>query len=233
MRAVRKHWSTLLGIGISLAALALAVRGMPLAEVRAALAGANYWYIFPAFAALLISFVTRAVRWQGLLRGRASLAETFHASNAGFLLNNLLPLRLGEFGRAYLLSRSRVVSGAETLSTIFAERVLDLLTAVTVVAITLPLVASTDWMRAAGWTVGVVAVGGLVGLFLAAHQRARLVAAAGWAIQRLPRLSRPLSKLLVQADLFLEGLQPLREARLLALATFWSAATWFLAGLVN
>jgi hypothetical protein len=181
----------------------------------------------------LVSFVTRSVRWQGLLRGRASLAETFHASNAGFLLNNLLPLRLGEFGRAYLLSRSRVVSGAETLSTIVAERVLDLLSAVTVIAITLPLVASTDWMRAAGWTVGGVAVGGVVALFLAAHQRARLVAGGGWAIRRLPRFSHLLSRLLAQADLFLEGLQPLRDTRLLALAGFWSVATWFLSGLVN
>ena len=78
------------------------------------------------------------------------------------------------------------------------ERVLDLLAAVTVVAITLPLVASADWMRTAGWSVGVVAVGGLVFLFLASHQRARLVALAGRMIKWLPRLNRPLSSLLAR-----------------------------------
>ncbi len=233
MRRVRKHLGTIIGIVISLGAMLLAVRGLPLAEVESALAGANYWYLLPAAVLLFISYITRALRWNTLLRRRVSLTETFHAMNAGYILNNVLPLRLGEVARAYLLSRGPVISGAEALSTIVAERVLDLLSAVIVIAISLPLVAANPWMRSAGWSAGVVAVGGLLALWLAAYQRERLVRWAGAIIQRLPRLSGPLSRLLVQADLFLEGLQPLRDARLLLTASAWSGVTWLLAGLVN
>ena len=232
MPAVRKHWGTILGVGIGLAALAWAARGLPLAETWAVVLNAHYGYILPAIVAYLASYTARAIRWRVLLRAGVPLGEALHAMNAGFLLNNLLPLRLGELARAYLVGRSRAPS-LETLSTIVAERFLDLLSAVTVLAITLPLVASSEWMRRAGWTAAAVAVGGLVGLLIAAHQRQRLVSLARRLVQRLPRFEAPLTRLLVQADFFLGGLQPLRDGRLFARVIFWSAVVWTLSGLVN
>jgi uncharacterized protein (TIRG00374 family) len=229
---VRKHLGTIVGVLISLAALALAVRGIPLADLKTALLGANYWLLLPAMVILLASFVTRALRWWGLLRAQVTLPEAFHAMNAGYLLNNVLPLRLGELARAYLLSRGQAISGVETLSTIVAERVLDLLTAVAILAITLPLVAAADWMRSAGISAGIIAVVGFVGLWLAAHQRARLIRLAGWIIGRLPVLNVRLAGLLAQADQFLDGLESLRDYRRLAAALFWSVVTWIMSGLV-
>jgi uncharacterized protein (TIRG00374 family) len=229
---VRKHWGTIAGILISLVALALAVRGVPLDDLRQTLAGANYWWVLPSLVVLLASYATRALRWWGLLRAQVSLPETFHAMNAGYLLNNVLPLRLGEVARAYLLSRGRAVTGMETLSTIVAERVLDLLAAVAILAVTLPLVAAADWMRSAGLTMGMVAVAGFVGLWLAAHQRALILRLAGWFIQRIPFLSAHLARLLEQAGHFLNGLESLRDNRRLVSALFWSAATWALSGAV-
>jgi uncharacterized protein (TIRG00374 family) len=144
----------------------------------------------------------------------------------------VLPLRLGEVARAYLLSRGQAISGMEALSTIVAERVLDLLAAVVVLAITLPLVAVADWMRSAGITVGILALAGFAGLWLAAHQRALLIRVAGWLIGRVPVLHARLAGLLVQADQFLNGLESLRDNRRLASAMFWTAVTWLLSGLV-
>lgn len=233
MRAVRKHWGTLLGVAISLAALGLALRGIPLAGLKRALLAANYWFLIPATALLLVSLVTRAFRWWGLLRAQVALGETFHAMNAGYLLNNILPLRLGEVGRAYLLSRGQAVSGSEALSTIVVERVLDLLTAVAILALTLPFVAAAGWTRSAGWSLGVVAVLGFAGLLLAAHQRARLIALAGRVIRRMPHLDTRLARWLDRADSFLGGLESLRDSRLLAAALCWSAVTWLLSGLLN
>ena len=233
MPAVRKHLGTIIGIAISLAALALAVRGLPLAETWSVVAGGNYWYVLPATAALLISFIARAIRWRGLLQRRVQPGEAWHAMNAGYLLNNLLPFRLGELARAYLLSRSRSVAAAEVLSTIAAERVLDLLSAVVIIAITLPLVAPTGWMRSAGLSAGVVGVVGMVVLILAAHYRPRFMAVGEWVVGRLPRLSGLLGRVLAQADIFLIGLQPLRDWRLLGVAVFWSAVVWVVSGLVN
>ncbi|MBI3763369.1 MAG: flippase-like domain-containing protein [Chloroflexi bacterium] len=230
---MRKYWGTVVGIVISLAALAFAVKGIPPAELGKALSGANYWFVIPAALVLFLAFVTRAIRWRGLLRAQVPLGEVFHALNAGYLLNNTLPLRLGELGRAYLLSRSKTVGGAEALSTIIIERLLDLLMTAVILAITLPLVAAAAWVQSAGLTVGAMGIVGFAALVIFAHHRSRLLALGNRGIGRLPRLNTLLARWLVRADSFLSGLEILRDFRQLAIAIFWSLITWTCSAIVS
>ena len=57
-------------------------------------------------AGLGISIIWLGVRgllWRTLLQNKASYRDVFLTVSEGYLLNNLLPFRLGEFGRAFLV----------------------------------------------------------------------------------------------------------------------------------
>lgn len=232
---MKRNWGWLVGVVVSALALALAVRGVPLRAVAEALAGARYEYLIPTVAALAVMFGVRAWRWRGLMSNKVRLARAFHAVTAGALLNNVLPLRLGELGRAYLISRGRQVAGMEALSTIMVERLLDMLAGVLVLAVSLPpaapsasLRASADWIRPAGLVAGGLSAGIFALLVVAAHARTRLTA------RLMPFISRWLpARIAAQFDLVLDGLTPLRDGAQTASAVLSSATIWLLSGLAG
>jgi uncharacterized membrane protein YbhN (UPF0104 family) len=110
----------------------------------------------------LLWLVVRAFAWRTLLQDKATIGQVFISLNEGYLLNNVLPFRLGEVGRAYLLGRKAGLDFWFVLSTVVLERALDLLLAAGLLLSTLPFVVGASWARQAA-----VAAGGLVVLGLA------------------------------------------------------------------
>src|SRR5204863_8343033 len=81
-----------------------------------------------AFAAFYFSFVVRTVRWEILLRNTGEsnrFGELFHIVILAWLANCVLPAKMGDFYRAYLLRQQTDVSGSTGLGTIFSEPALD------------------------------------------------------------------------------------------------------------
>ena len=89
--------------------------------------GARYIYVLPTVVFLLLGLVTRAFRWQVLLSGDLPIGRTFSIMNVAYLVNGVLPLRIGEVARIYLATRATPpVPPMKTASTIIVERLLDL-----------------------------------------------------------------------------------------------------------
>ncbi len=120
-----KNWKFWLGIAISVIALYLTLRDVPFDAFMRALGAAQALWFIPAFLALMAVLVTRAVRWATLMGG-APVGTTFHAQNIGYMLNMILPFRVGEIGRAIVIGQRTQVSTATALSSIVVERLLDL-----------------------------------------------------------------------------------------------------------
>ncbi len=83
-----------------------------------------------AFLAFYFSFVVRSVRWEMLLRNtgeQTHFGELFHIVILAWFANCVLPAKMGDFYRAYLLRQETTVSGSKGLGTIFSERALDFL----------------------------------------------------------------------------------------------------------
>jgi len=114
-----------LALTISAAALWLALRHVALADVWRALASAHPLWLLPALACLALMFSGRALRW-ALLLGGTPFWTTLLSLSVGYMLNNTLPLRVGEIGRAFVVSRQTGVGVARALSSVVVERVLDL-----------------------------------------------------------------------------------------------------------
>ncbi|MFH1225496.1 MAG: lysylphosphatidylglycerol synthase transmembrane domain-containing protein [Candidatus Diapherotrites archaeon] len=74
-----------------------------------------------------LNLIARGVRWKFLAKPAAeiSTAESTHIVAVSFMVNNILPLRVGELARAYLLAKLKGAGKAKSLSTVIVERVLD------------------------------------------------------------------------------------------------------------
>ena len=112
-----------------------------LGEITHALAVANYWYAAPAVALYFAAVYFRSVRWSYLLAPLADIPphRLFPVVSIGYMANNLLPARIGEIVRAYVLARREPVSGSSGLATIAVERVFDGLILALFAAFTGPL----------------------------------------------------------------------------------------------
>ncbi len=121
------RWKLWLGIGVSLALLWVAFRGVHLDELRHSLGQVRVGWLVPVLLSLVVRFWLTAVRWQVLLRPikRIGLHRLFGVTLIGFMANNILPARMGEFVRAYALGKSESLSKSLSFATIVLERVFD------------------------------------------------------------------------------------------------------------
>lgn len=121
----------LLGVAVTLLCIWYATRGIPFSSVIEAIRGANFWGLLLLSAPFYIwSNYVRALRWKHLTNPIADLAHPvlYRATAVGFMVNNLLPLRLGELARSWLLHRETGVPLGAVIGTVVLERVLDAVT---------------------------------------------------------------------------------------------------------
>ena len=92
----------------------------------------NYLYLLLVTLFLLSSVWLRALRWRWLFKIDALPTTTslYRAEMIGYFGNNVLPLRLGELMRAYLIGREWHLSKNYVFGTVVLERLLDTLTLV-------------------------------------------------------------------------------------------------------
>jgi uncharacterized protein (TIRG00374 family) len=165
----------------------------------------------------------RGMVWRTLLQERASYRDVFLTLNEGYLLNNILPFRLGELGRAFLLGRKAKLDFWQVLPSIVIERTLDLAMAVGLFLGALPFVAGVTWARQAALGTGVIVLGGLLFIYLLALNRGRVLRLLERAGQRWPLVERLVSR---RAAAFLAGLAIVTDGRLFLKALAWSVLNW-------
>lgn len=113
------------GIGISGVLVWLLFQRIDFTELSAALRGANYWWLLPNVGFIILTMYQRAFRWRAMVEPIAVVPfrHLLAATCVGFMANNVLPLRLGEFVRAYsLAAQDKRITKSASLATIFVER---------------------------------------------------------------------------------------------------------------
>jgi hypothetical protein len=121
----RRVW---LGLAITALALWFAFRDVSWRELGQQLARADWLLLLgPSLPAYLWSIHLRAQRWRVLARGVADVptGAAFRATAVGFMVNNLVPLRVGELVRIWWLAREVRSSVPALLGTWMLERVID------------------------------------------------------------------------------------------------------------
>jgi len=123
---------TIVSIILPLILLGLFVRSLPgfrLEDLPAKIAAANPWLLLAAFLVFYAGFPLRGLRWAHLIRGTGFDLRTRDSTEIIFvswLVNCLVPAKLGDVYRAYLLKINSPVSLSRTFGTVFIERIFDL-----------------------------------------------------------------------------------------------------------
>jgi glycosyltransferase 2 family protein len=123
---------TIISLVLPIVLLALFARSLPgfkLEELPDKILGANPWLLIAAFAIFYAGFPLRGLRWAMLVH-RSGFPLTVRDSTEiiflSWLVNCLVPAKLGDVYRAYLLKINSPVSLSRTFGTVFIERILDL-----------------------------------------------------------------------------------------------------------
>lgn len=195
-------------------------------EILAAFSQADFRLVVLVFFLTLMWVILRSFVWRTLLQEKATFSQVFLTVNEGYLINNVLPLRLGEIARAFLLSRKANLDFWQVFSTILIERVLDLVIAAGFLLISLPFVIGVSWAMVGGIGAGLLVLLGLGFLYLVARNQAWTLKQFQRLTHRWPRLERPVNKHL---QAFLSGLDVLIDGKRFLKAVGWMAANWSIA----
>ena len=119
-------------IGLTVGLIAFFLRNADWVSVLAELRRARFDLVGAALVAMTMSFLLRVKRWQLLLvpLGQVGFEPAASATAIGFAITALLPGRLGEIVRPYLLARREHLGAGAAFATIVIERFLDLFTLV-------------------------------------------------------------------------------------------------------
>jgi uncharacterized protein (TIRG00374 family) len=227
---VKARLTGLVGLVLTVVFLLLALQRIDLQGFVNELRHFNYVWLFPSVLCTLLGYVLRTVRWRVILSGaaRAPLSTLFAVLIMGFATNNILPGRLGEFWRAYLLGRKRNVRKTFALASVVVERVFDGLTLIALLAIVSMAIQLPDKGREVELIAAAVFLAATLGLILLLWKPAvvqvplRRVLGyfhgglAAWIEERF--------------EAFVDGLSPLRRAPVLLFASGLSAGVWLLEG---
>jgi uncharacterized protein (TIRG00374 family) len=222
---------TTLNVFLSLAIgggfLYLAARNVSLGELGTAFKRFDLSWLGPAIAVSLLIQVMRAWRWQLELRPleRIGLGRLWLVTSIAYMAINLLPVRLGECVRPWLLSRRSTVTFSNVVGNLLIEKTMD--SVVIVFYILVGLLITTNlptWVRS-GATVPAAATVILATLVVLLWWRGEAFFDR-WVVRYLPtRFGAGLLRVLRS---LIDGMQILPDPRLVVAVFFVSLGLWFL-----
>lgn len=208
---------------MTVVALAIIFNLVDINEFVGAVQQADFSQIYIVIALFMGTIIARTFAWRAILQEQVSWSKTFWTLNEGYLLNNVLPFRLGELGRAFLLSGTTPLSFWEVLSTIMVERIFDIALLAGLLLSTVPFVVGADWAMQAALGAGGIVIVGFVVLFAIASRPQFAQNLVKFFTKPWPRLTDfGLSKI----DAFLPGLAALTQFSRFLKVLFWMLLTW-------
>ena len=225
------RWQVWVAAAMSLGCLILALRDVNLGEAWAAFAHVSGWWLLLALGSVGVTLVSKAARWRVLfvLQRAPSLRRSLSAQSIGMLVNAVVPARLGELARAYLIGEAEAESKAYALGTIALEKVTDLFFMSLSLLVLLAFMPLPVWLpaRQTALVVGTA----LVVILIVDRQNELILRSVRWLSRLAPARAR--DWLARQAELGLASLQVLRRPRVLAGLLGWSIFVWVISSLTN
>lgn len=235
-----KKTHLLISLIISSAIICFAAYKIDYKEVTGKLAEINSKWVFYAFIVQIITTILWTLRWKRILTSFKQIAfiNLLSASLIGMLGNNFLPAKMGEFARAYILSKREGLHKTKILSSVFVEKVIESLTLLIVIACVYPFLISL--LHIGGNTnshdnvfgIGIFIVlnfaiiAAIVLLFRYRHKRPNIIVKL---FSLLP--DRWFEEIRSRAYMFYDGLDIFKHKKNMIFVTAISLIYWFFVGL--
>ena len=222
---MNKYLKLTLAILISFIGLYFAFKGVKIEDLLTAMKRVNAWYITASVLLMVFSVVLRSLRWRLILEPLCSVKfqPLFGSTMIGYFGNSVLPFRLGEFLRAYSISRAEPISASAAFGTIVLERVLDMIGVLVVMAFFFILYPFPAWLKISGLVAGAgtgILVLILIGLAFAQSEIQKRV--FNWKIFQNPVGS----KLIRLIENLVSGLVSLKSTKHGLAVSIYTIAMW-------
>jgi uncharacterized protein (TIRG00374 family) len=208
---------------VSAALIAYLLWTVDLPALGAQLAATHWGWVTIGAACGVLGLYARAMRWRYLFPPGTHPPALVPAVMIGYMANNVLPLRAGEFVRIYVVARRWHGGFWTTLATLVVERVLDSLAIVLVLGILVLLVPVPAVYRYGALVVLAIDVAAVttLGVFAVFPHAGRRVVAR--ATRRWPTAERRLVHLY---DTFVRGLDGVRTWGHVVPLAAWTVLVW-------
>jgi glycosyltransferase 2 family protein len=216
----------LLGGVVSAIFLFLAVRGIDWTQFTRELRRTQYAYLVPGVFFTLLGHFSRAVRWRFMMAPvkECRVSRLWSATAIAFMVNNLLPARLGEFVRAIAIGRTEHVSKSAAFATIVYERVVDVFVLVLLLWFCVVRISGPPWLARSAEVLVALNVALFVLLVAMVRWRPRVRALLARVLTPLPADTR--RRIHYSADAFVDGLGIVTTARSAIPIIALSIAVW-------
>lgn len=195
MKKQLKFW---VGLVISVVAVWFALSGIKFDQVGDSFSRLNWWLLALSLIPYFLNLFMKITRWQLLFSPgpKIKLGRLWATLNISYLFNTVLPARLGEIVRAYAISRSEHITPVRALSTIFLEKIMDVMTMFIFLVCLLPFLKLGDDIKQAAFITGGLVVVAFVICMLMAAFRKQAEAIVRWFLRPVPsRFREPIFNL--------------------------------------
>jgi hypothetical protein len=157
------------------------LHGIHVSELFSRMGGIRWSWVALAIAVNTLSYINWGLSWKWLLSpvAQVSVYDSTRAVYAGLFANEMLPARLGELIRAYLISRWVSAEFITVVPSVIASRLLDGIWSVAGVALTASFVPLPKDLLVGGGILAILIAGGTGSLIYFAHRREKVL--EGWA----------------------------------------------------
>jgi glycosyltransferase 2 family protein len=232
---MRRGLKLLASLAVTLAFTAWAFRDTHWSEQWASLRAAHYVWLLPYLLVLCLIHLFRTLRWGCLLSSLAKVPfrPLNDASAIGFMMLLVLPFRLGEFARPFLIAQRTPIRRSAAMTSVVLERITDGLFVALLLRGLLffvpPGAPDVRLVRIGANVMFAIFFGGLLFLLFAAWHHDRAVAIVRWVVGwASPALAKKVAGVV---DTFVGALKQLPGPRQLAAFFGWTVAYWGINGL--
>ena len=220
------------GFAFSAILLWLIVRRVDLAQTVEIVLKVDRSYLILSIFCFLLTICFRAVRWRYLIAVEPPipLGALLSATSIGLMINNILPIRMGEVARACLIAKKARVSPVTALATLAVERIFDVLCLLAILGFYLRVARGMPVERV-GLRIGlfgvlflVLLVGGIVTIYCASLRQRWVEGILNRTLgKRFPGISRQMFGVFFKA---IDGFTGLRGWPQLLPVLFFTVCLW-------
>ena len=231
---MKKYARLVLGIALAFIFLWLVLRQLNIEQLKNAFLSANLAYIFLAIVIFYIGYACRIQRWRIMLsQENPSLTWSNCAGPlmASVAANNVLPFRAGDLLRAFGFNQRLGISAATSLTTLFVERLLDLLMVVSFLGLFLTYfgLESSSVVGVGGSFLVMAGLAILILLLFPAFFRP----IAFWICTYISTIFPPLgARIRVEVEKIFSSLTHISKGSTMARLIIWSLLAWLFEGIV-
>jgi uncharacterized protein (TIRG00374 family) len=220
-----------LSLAITIGCMWWTLKGMQWEETKNALLSANWAFTLPVYLGVLaVIHIARTLRWGNLMSGleKVPFKQLNEASAIGFMMLIILPFRLGEFARPFLIAQRSGIRRSPAMTSVVLERIIDGLIIAVLLRVLMFFVPDDakdiGRIRIGANLMFLVFFSGFLFLLIARWKHDAVI---GLMRKTLGRLAPGMTEKVVHmVDGFVGALKQLPDAKNMSMFFLWTAVYW-------